>query len=215
MWQKEVSKVGLPTGSMQLVPGCWVCGELSGPLPMLCPECFCLWYTGVSLCWLMKLAIGLDSEHPAPIFKALGTKWAVAAPSVSTALQLPQKVVGCVCCQELLSCTELPSPGYRVSKSLFALSATTVSARPEWTIITVLHCQAKDRWKCLMALPLAEEFLQLVFGIYLLFYTGFIKTFCLIRGKDKGRTTKFNYFKNSFYVHLIISFSGSDQYWKL
>lgn len=40
--QKEVSKAGLPTGSMQLGPGCWVYGELSDPLPMLCPECFCL-----------------------------------------------------------------------------------------------------------------------------------------------------------------------------
>lgn len=33
--KKEVSRVGLPTGRMQLGPGCWACGELSGPLPTL------------------------------------------------------------------------------------------------------------------------------------------------------------------------------------
>lgn len=102
--QKKVSKVGLPTGSMQLGSGCWVWGELSCPLPVICPECFCLWYPGASLCWLMQLAMGLDRQYPAPhwvmhVLKALDTNQAIAAPRLSTALQLPQKVVGCVFCR--------------------------------------------------------------------------------------------------------------------
>lgn len=78
-------------------------------------------------------------------------------------------------------------------------------------------CSARLRmlWMHLTALPLPEVFAQLVLWRYLLFYIGFIKTFCLIKGKDEGRTAKRNYFRSSFYMHLVISFSGSDQYKKL